>query len=100
MDLGVMIRGTVMIDILRNLYLHHIQIIGGTLIRVNGDSDECRCFGNLDNDGMAAWASILARVALALRRGSWLVLRIFGPTGERTRPCHADRRRVVCDLCG
>jgi len=29
-----------------------------------------------------------------------LVLRIFGPTGERTRPCHPDGRRELSDLCG
>ena len=43
-----MIRGTVMIDILRNLYLHHIQIIGITLISVNGVPDDCQCFGDSD----------------------------------------------------
>ena len=95
-----MIRGTVMINILPNLYLHHIQIIGGTLISVNGDPDERQCFGDFYNDGRVAWASILARVALTLRRGSWLVLRIFGPTGECTRPCRPDRRRVLRNANG
>ena len=40
MDVGVMIRGTIMIDILQNLYLHHIQIIGITLVSVNDVADD------------------------------------------------------------
>jgi len=77
-----MIRGTVMMDILQNLYFNHTQMIGGTLISVNVDPDECQCFGDFDIDVWVAWASTLAREPPR-----------HIDTGKRTCPCHPGRQR-------